>query len=501
MDFLDPKKRRAYKTRLIIGYVLMAIVIGLATIIIVYGANGYGINTKTGQVVQNGLLFVDSKPGGAEIFLNNADRQITTSSRLILPAGNYTLSLKKTGYRDWNRSFTLSEQSIARYVYPFLFPVKPVVTTLKTYNARPAFITQSPDRKWLLLQNNSESSSSVVFDEYDTSTLDKAAPATASLSIPANILTNYSASSTLTEVEWSTDNNNVLLRHDYAGGSEFIVFNRNRPDQSFNVNTLFNVSPSKVSLFNKKADQLYIYNQTGGVLQLATVSDKSLKPVLQHALAYTPYGRNLITYVTDSGVPAGKVEAKIWDSGQTYKLSEFTSGSNYLIDAAQFSGDFYYAVGSDNSEGINIYKNPESNIKDPSVGKALPTLALHDPGATRLKFSDNARFIGLENGQNFAVYDLETQTAYQYTLANGLSSYMVWMDGHRLMGQSDGNVLVMDYDGTNKQVISPTLLPQAGYFDRDYNNLLCVAQAGDGSIVLQDVDMRAGTDLPKIKQQ
>jgi hypothetical protein len=131
----------------------------------------------------------------------------------------------------------------------------------------------------------------------------------------------------------------------------------------------------------------------------------------------------------------------------------------------------------------------------------LPTLALHDPGATRLKFSDNARFIGLENGQNFAVYDLETQTAYQYTLANALSSYMVWMDGHRLMGQSDGNVLVMDYDGTNKQVISPTLLPQAGYFDRDYNNLLCVAQAGDGSIVLQDVDMRAGTDLPKIKQQ
>src|SRR5260221_190217 len=102
MDFLDPKKRRAYHIRLIVGYILVAIVIGLGTIIIVYGANGYGINTKTGQIVQNGLLFVDSKPGGAEIYLNNADQHTTSSARLVLPAGNYTLTLKKPGYRDWS---------------------------------------------------------------------------------------------------------------------------------------------------------------------------------------------------------------------------------------------------------------------------------------------------------------------------------------------------------------------------------------------------------------
>jgi hypothetical protein len=137
MDFLDPRKRRAHKIRLIIGYVLVAIVIVLATIIIVYGANGYGINTKTGQIVQNGLLFADSNPGGAEIYLNGVDKHATTSSRLILPAGNYTLTLKKEGYRDWSRKFTLGEQSVARYVYPMLFPVKPVITNLKTYNPDP----------------------------------------------------------------------------------------------------------------------------------------------------------------------------------------------------------------------------------------------------------------------------------------------------------------------------------------------------------------------------
>src|SRR3990167_6869978 len=67
MDFLDPRKRRAHHIRLMIGYGLMAVAIVLTATILVYWAYGYGFNTKTGGVVENGLLFVDSAhhPGGA----------------------------------------------------------------------------------------------------------------------------------------------------------------------------------------------------------------------------------------------------------------------------------------------------------------------------------------------------------------------------------------------------------------------------------------------------
>src|SRR3990167_1733050 len=106
MDFLDSRKRRSHKIRLIIGYVLMSIAIGLGTVILVYDTYGYGINTKTGDIVQNGLLFVDSKPGGADIYLNGRSQNSTTAARLILPAANYTLQIKKSGYRDWQRTFT-----------------------------------------------------------------------------------------------------------------------------------------------------------------------------------------------------------------------------------------------------------------------------------------------------------------------------------------------------------------------------------------------------------
>lgn len=499
MDYLDPRKRRAYNLRLVVGYILIAIVIGLATVIIVYGANGYGINTKTGQIVQNALLFTDSNPGGAEIYLNNQDQNTRTSARLVLPAGNYTLTLKKDGYREWTRKFILNEQSVARYVYPFLFPVKPVVTDLKTYGSDPGLFTESPDRHWLLVENNEQSAQSPVFDEYDLTTLDQTTPVVQQVAIPAGLLTDFSADSKLTKVEWSTDNNNLLLMHAYSGGNEFIVFNRDRPDQSFNVNKMFNLNPSQVSLYNKKVGQLYVYNQTDGSLRLGDTGSQTMGPViLKNALAYKPYGKSLITYVTNSNETAGKVAARIWDSGQTYKLNEFSAGSKYLVDAAQFQGHFYYAAGSDTTERINIYEDPLDSIKNPALSKALPLLALHDPGAQTIGFSDNARFIGIENGQRFAVYDIETDSLYQYPVTESLADNLVWMDGHRYMGESGGKIFVMDYDGTNRQLLTDTNLASGGSFNTNFQHLLTLVPAADGtSVTLQDVDMRAGVDLPK----
>ncbi len=501
MDFLDPDKRRSYHRRLILGYILVGIVVGLGTLIIVYAANGYGINTKTGQVVQNGLLFIDSKPGGAKIFLNGKDQNSTTSSRLFLPAANYTLKLTKDGYRSWTRTFTLNEKSIERYVYPFLFPTKPVQTSVKTFTAQPPLVTQSPDRKWLLMQNTASSDKTVTFDQLDTTTLDQTPPVFSSVSIPANLLTKYSSQSTISEVEWSTDNNNVLLLHKYSGGSEFIVFNRDKPDQSFNVNTLFGINPSQVALRDKKANQLYIYSQPDQTIQVATVDSKTVDPaIIKHALAFKAYGKNIVMYVSDLNEPKGRVGAFILDNDKTYKLNEFSTGSVYLIDAAQFQSHFYYVSGSDTSERLTIFKDPEDNINDKSVGRAVPVFAMHLPGANKMKFSDNTRFIGAEAGQRFAVYDFETKDYYQYPLSNTLAANMHWMDGHRLVGQSEGQVLVMDYDGINKVSVSPTLLTDAAYFSREYNHMLTVTKASDGSIVLQDVDMRAGSDLPKAKQ-
>jgi hypothetical protein len=58
----------------------------------------------------------------------------------------------------------------------------------------------------------------------------------------------------------------------------------------------------------------------------------------------------------------------------------------------------------------------------------------------------------------------------------------------------------MDYDGINKQSLTPSSLTGGGFFSQDYHHLLTVVTSSGSPFVLQDVDMRAGTDLPKNKQ-
>ena len=499
MDFLDPRKKRNHKIRLMTGYFLMSIVIGLATVILVYGAYGYGINTKTGQIIENGLLFVDSKPGSADIYLNGQLRSNKTAARLVLTSGDYNLTIKKDGYRSWTRNFVLDEHTVAHYVYPFLFPQKPYTVALKSYPDMPGIVTQTPDRHWMLIQSPESTQGNLLFDQYDTSDLSKAPEL---LSLPKSILTPAD-SSTFKEVEWSTNNNQLLLQHNYPGGNEFIVFNRIKPEASFNVNKLFKIDPSEVSLKNKKIDQLYLFTKDTGALQVGDTGQGTLDtPILRHILEYKAYGNDIVTYVTDSGAPAGQVTAKIWDKAKIYNLYTFNAGQTYLLDTAQFHSHWYYVAGSDTSERINIFKDPEDSINNPTYGKAVPLIALSQIGATKLSFSDNTRFVAAQAGQNFAVYDFENDTSYHYTIKSPLTTSLQWMDGHRWIGQSAGQVYVSDYDNKNQQLVGATLYDKGGLFSRDYNQMITIVPNPSGTGVnLQRVDLRAGTDLPADHKQ
>jgi hypothetical protein len=493
MDFLDPRKRKAHNIRLMIGYILVAIAVGLGGWLLLKLASGYGVDTKTGDIVQYGLLFVDSKPGGASIYLND-ELKGTTSARLVLPAGTYKLTLKKDGYRNWERSVTVNESSVARYIYPFLFPNEPQITTLKTYSKPIPLITQSPDRRWLLVQLPISSAKVISFDQYDTANLSEP-PKT--IVLPAGLLTNVSAaSSVISEVEWSTDNKNLLLKHTYKNGDEFIVFNRDNPLESYNVNKLFGITPSEVALRDKRFDQLYILNQKGGNLQIGNRSTRRLTPLLKNVLAFKSNGDNLICYVSKQDVEPQQAAAYIWDGRQSYHLYSFTDGSKYLLDLTQFQGNWYYVVGSNSDERVNVYKNPLDSLKNPDIGRAIPLLSLNIQGATKVSFSNNARFIAAQAGQKMSVYDLETQNFYRYSFDKQLSSQMHWMDGHRLIGSSGNMVFISDYDATNQLLLVNTNYLDGGFFDRDYNFLITTADSGS-QINLQRVDLRAGADLPR----
>jgi hypothetical protein len=464
MDFLDPKKKRAHAIRLMIGYVLVAIALILATTLLLFAALGYGINRTTGEVTQNGLVFVDAHPEQAKILLNGQDRG-QTDGRFVLETGNYSIELQRDGYRGWKRDFVVNGGSIVRLVYPFLFPSnlesKDILTATTT---TPDVVTESPDRHWAITHYPD---ALPTFQVVDTSTkLNVSVPIT----VPTAIFGTHKGAQTLEFTEWSTDNKHLLLKHLYEGGYDYLLIDREAPEKSINIAQALGRTSTRVTLRDKQADQLYTLDANGGVLQAVNLKDKSATTVADGVLEYWPYKENIAIYTTAKDASAGKVNVRIKDGSNNYLLREIVVGPKYLLNVAEFDGDMYLIAGSSADGKAYMYRNPLTAFKknDPSLNIPLLLLKLDNPDS--VTFSANARFVALQAGSKFEVYDAEVKQQYRYDMQLPLDTgqKVNWMDGHRMMLVSKGKMEVFDFDGLNRQTLvstSPAFIPM---FDRDF---------------------------------
>jgi len=473
MDFLDPKRKKAHRRRLLIGYILIAVAVAMGTLILLFSAYGYDIDRKTGEVIQNGIVFVDSKPGGATVYINGQQNG-STATRLVLPSGTYTVRLDEDGYRTWTRTLQLAGGSIERLVYPLLVPtvLKPVDVQL--YATAPGMATTSPDRHWLLAQQPGQTT---VFDSYD---LTKPTTPPVPLQIPDTIMTEPDKTVALTMVDWSNDNKHVLFDRTYADNKhEFIMFNRDEPSTSLNLNAVFGVPITSLQLRNKKPDQFYLYSADGGVLRSADSKARTVSgPLASGVLSFKSYNDNMLFYVTTTGAPSGKVRAQIMENDKVYSLRDLPTGGSYLLDFAEYTGHWYYAIGATNEDNVFVYRDPLDALKNPS--KPVPSIAaiLRLAAPKSVAFSANTRFIGVQSGNKFVTYDAESDGQYKFTVAQPVEGANIakWMDGYRYSYVHGGEAYIVDFDGSNPQDMGKVSGPLDGpFFDRDYTNMFTVS--------------------------
>lgn len=488
MDFLDPKKKRAHIIRLYLGYVLVTIALFLASVLLLFTAFGYGINRSTGEVTQNGLLFVDAHPQAAQMYINGQNRG-QTDGRFVLEAGRYSLELKRDGYRDWKRDFTLDGGNIVRLVYPFMFPEKLESTDIQSFTAQPDLVTESPDRRWIVMHDQSKPTEFRVLD-----TSEKELPVEA-VTIPATLLAGRSGAQAMEMVEWSTDNRHVLIKNTHQGGYDFIVLDREDGSQSYNVTQVFGKAYGTVTLRDKKFDQLYLHDTTSGTLFAGNTKDKTTEKVIEQAAAFWPYKDQTLLYTTNAGAAADKALLKLKDGKVTYDIRDLARSQTYLLNMAEFDGKTY-VIGASTTDGkVYVYENPIDVLKQ--ANKQLsPAVLMKLEGAQHMSFSSNARFIGIQAGSQFAVYDFETEQQYKYDtkIAVPAGYKAKWMDGHRLMVVGTDNIMtVFDYDGLNAQKLVTTNAGFVPMFDRDYNRLYTVsptkADASKQGLIWTDLNL------------
>lgn len=468
MDFLDPAKKRAHGIRLAVGYILIGISIAVVSLILLMQSYGYDFDRKTGQIFQNGLVFVGARPDGADIYING-DKKGGTDARFSLPAGQYSFELKKDGYRGWKRTFGLEGGSLERLTYPFLFPEKLNTNDVHLYSSNPSFATGSPDRRWILVQQPGSSGSFDVFDARQTN------PNPAVITLPEGLLAKPDGPESMALVEWSNNNRHVLLKHNYGSSFEFIMLDRENPAQSININKQLNLNPSRVTLRDKKQDQLYVYADSSKELKSADLKSNQVASYLDKVIAYKSYGSDIMLYISEGSTP-GQVELKLKEKDQIMPIRNYPAGTSYVLDLAKFDDNWFVAAGAASEGLISIYKNPKDSSKDKNQ-LPLPKSVLKLDNPAYVSFSTNTQFIAAQSGSKFAVYDVEKDRRYYYELPFLLEhSYQAkWMDSHHLVAVQNSLTYVFDYDGINMETLTPNQAGTDPFFDSDYAALYNLA--------------------------
>ncbi len=469
MDFLDPRRKKAHRRRLFIGYLLMAVAVSLGTIIILYLAYGFDIDRKTGTLIQNGIVFVDSKPQGARVFLDDVEHRGRTDTRMALPAGTYTIRIEAEGYRHWERTFNLSGGQIQRLVYPFLIPNTFETSDVQQYDLLPGLATQSPDRRWVLVQRPT---TTYQFDVYDLNDVEQD-PQT--IIVPPSILTEPSAQSSIKVVEWSTNNRHVLFERTFGDKREFILLDRERPDESVNINTTFGINPVVITLKNKHHDEYYYQETLPGVLRIANLGNRTISaPIIDEVIDYKTYGDDIIIFATKKDVEPGRAEFRILEKDRVYTLKNVAEADRYVMDVSKYDNEWYYVAGSSSEGIVSVYENPLPALKGDSRTPLLVMAIMRIKNPQFVSFSANTQFIGVQSGNELLTIDLYENHQYRTTLEHTipLTQQIKWMDGHRYVYTVNDQSYIIDFDGSNEETLVTSRLRPGPFFDRDYDNVL-----------------------------
>lgn len=478
MDFLDPKKKRSRKIRLTIGHTLMVLLVFIATYILVFRAYGYDFDRKTGEVIQNGLVYIDSAPDGAKISINGEQHKSDTNTRVSLPEGKYTLELSKEGYRNWSRSFDLEGGEVLRYTYPVLFPSNLSRVEMRAFDSNIDFSTQSPNRRWILLNQKNNLTNMTL---YDLEQRQNEVPTASDLSIPQNLLTPAEGDHTLKLTEWSTDNRHVLIRHNWTGGQEFVMLDIEDPAKSYNLNKTLNQNPSSVALFDKNFEKLFLYDASSKTLSRADIKSKAVEVYATDVISYKSHGDDTVLMSKTNGADKTKANIIMRQNDKDYEIREVPADENIPLDIARYDGQWYIAMGVQSEQKTYIYKNPLDLIGSKHEIKSAGAIVLRSAGPiSQVSFSQNTRFIMANSGQHFNVYDAELDKRHSYKINQQFdpARLPVWMDGHRIVANSGGKVFVFDFDGINAQTLVDADPTAPIMFDRDYTEIYSLGASG-----------------------
>lgn len=446
---------------------MAGILIGTVTILLVWAAEGYDYNPRTGQVIQNGLVLVESKPSNAQIFIDRNPENDLSPARLPLPKGSYEITLRLPGYRTWQSRVKVRGSAVSWLNYARLIAKKLDPQPMDSY-ARPGLMSASPDQSLFLVQPHRDRAELVIYRT------NQPAFEPRKIDIPPTILAKRSGSFGKLSVEsWSEDNQHLILKQVLNKTTAYLWINLALPQNSRNLNSEIAGSLGRLSFRSDNGEQLY--SLRSGRIRLINVNTQNLsKSLVSGVTSFQPSGGTTFFYVSRV---KSEMMLSYFDGTRSRHL--FTLDDQLpapLLDYGEYGNDRYLAVQT--AKGVDIYRNPHRHEATIAL---TPAARLRLAGAKQLSFAPSGRSFIARAGSTLRSYDLAQDRQWRYQLADARSVRSVdWIDDYHLQGVVDGAITVWDVNGSNQYRLVSTNHQYPAVIDVNFNRLLFVAPTKSG---------------------
>lgn len=423
------------------GYTVLFVGIIVATIVLVAYGQGYVYNQETGEITGGGLFLIDSRPSGADIFIDGEHRG-TTQKRIRLPVGEYTVEMYRQGHRPWSKELPIRETKANHVEYPILVP-----DTLSTAPVG------TLDEVRLVSQSNEQRYVAVAETRAGRDRLRVFPAATPDTSYVVFTAPDSLPEAAITDVEWSPEADQGLVTVSSETETRQYVFNPATKRSSSASRTSLGV-PLRRPVFSRSSSRVYGVDGDGALRRLDPGGGT---------------GAILATNVSAFAVAEGAVYAVQPRQGSS-RLVRIEDGNARLVRTYSPNPFHLERFRYDNEEYLLVHNEARRQATLMNISadpRSTNTTSLPVGAAESVTVNPGGRFVVMHTGESFTAYDMRWQTMHRFQIP-GLDSEPHWYTDHHLLAASDNGVVMFEFDGGNQEYLTEaTQFPVYGNSDRN----------------------------------
>lgn len=430
------KQKRLQSLRVIISEIIMVLVVILTVIVLALVVSGYWLNSDF-KVERQGMLQISSMPTGADVDVDGESSWLQrTNTSKVLSSGEHTITLTKKGYDSWSKTINISDGFLYRVHYPRLFlQQRETQKVLDTTNYSMATISPNNDKLLLINDTTEWAVVNLSNDSLEPQMLDVSKYFSAvSLAEDAQV---GLFSGKILDLDWDRGSNHVLFKVKTDDNIEWVLIDTNNVKNSVNLSREFGANFSDVEILDDSSSNLLVVQNQN--IHKIDVPGKLISAVLaENVFDFDHYDNEMVFSTCEDDDSQCAVKLIKIGSNDVTELETLSEPAQVTI--SKFYDEMYIATYQ--KETVSLFKKTDFE----KVFDAELSFAPED-----IEVGHDGEFITMRKGTQVATLDMEINAVREWTLEG---ENFGWIDNDMMYSVSDGELIVYDFDGLNRRVLS-----------------------------------------------